>query len=269
MGNACSVSGGSKQQEEEQGLSPCRCSKGGNQNIDIVCAEEEKAPFYHDGDLEAPAGASQPSPYSPHHQAKIAKRGACRMRIIQVNDVYLLENFIMLKTLIEVESQGLPRENVVTALPGDFLAPSLLASLDFGKGMIRALNELPIDILCFGNHDGNDIPYQMLCRRLEEFDGVWLNTNMPDFRPVLPSFLEKELVGEKEGETPGEVERIVAFLGVLIGGGKFHNMYREGAFGGATTSMITPFEAVTAWSWHDAQPMRSARSLRVSRWHGS
>eukprot|EP00961_Rhodomonas_salina_P058618 787443-Rhodomonas_salina.2 len=33
--------------------------------------------------------------------------------------------------------------NTITILPGDFLAPSLLSSLDKGKGMVDCMNKVP------------------------------------------------------------------------------------------------------------------------------
>ena len=55
-----------------------------------------------------------------------------QLRIIQITDVYTLENFPKLKTLIaektaEVEATG---GKCISILTGDFLAPYLLSSLD-------------------------------------------------------------------------------------------------------------------------------------------
>ena len=60
-----------------------------------------------------------------------AEREECRLRIFHVNDVYLLDNFPALKACIEDMRQGCP--NVLTTLAGDFLAPSLLSSIDNGR----------------------------------------------------------------------------------------------------------------------------------------
>mmetsp|Transcript_137572 Transcript_137572/g.439598 ORF Transcript_137572/g.439598 Transcript_137572/m.439598 type:complete len:664 (+) Transcript_137572:40-2031(+) len=166
-----------------------------------------------------------------------------RMRIIMVSDVYLLDNLPCLKTLVAAESQGFPPENIVTALPGDFLAPSLLSSLDAGFGMIKALNHIPINLVCFGNHDGNDISYPKLVHRIEEFKGTWLNSNIPDFDPDLPHSYSRELTAE-DGT---KAVRKVGFLGFCMGGGKWQSMYREDAFGGAHRTIIPVLESV-----HDA-----------------
>ncbi|CAK0845347.1 unnamed protein product, partial [Prorocentrum cordatum] len=92
----------------------------------------------------------------PPVQSDLPKR-ACRLRIIAVNDVYLLDNLPRLSTLVAQEANGMPRQNVVTTLAGDFLAPSLLSSLDFGSGMVTCLNRVPVDYVCFGNHE-QDLP---------------------------------------------------------------------------------------------------------------
>lgn len=168
-----------------------------------------------------------------------SKPAHCRLRIIFVSDVYVLDNLPALKTLVNTESAGFPATNVVTALPGDFLAPSLLSSLDGGYSMVKSLNHVPIDLVCFGNHDGNDIPYGKLVHRIEEFNGHWLNSNMPDFEPELPANKFHSLTGE-DG-TVGA--RTVAFLGFMIGGEKFKSMFRPEAFGGAHKSMIPVIEA--------------------------
>lgn len=168
---------------------------------------------------------------------------ACRLRIIAVNDVYNLDNFPRLKTLLSSESADLPPENILTTLAGDFLAPSLLSSLDAGLGMVAVMNEVPVDLVCFGNHDGNDIPYGKLLHRIEEFKGrAWLNSNMPGFRPELPT----RYVHDVTSNSGKPKARSVAFLGLCIGGGKFKAVYRDSAFGGAHESMVPVLDAGTS-----------------------
>ena len=81
------------------------------------------------------------------------------LRIIQINDVYELDNFPRLKTLIDQHQHTLPYNNsncenddegpdstddrpdvCITVCAGDFLSPSLLSSLDKGRGMVDILN---------------------------------------------------------------------------------------------------------------------------------
>eukprot|EP00931_Biecheleriopsis_adriatica_P008071 TRINITY_DN109303_c0_g1_i1.p1 TRINITY_DN109303_c0_g1~~TRINITY_DN109303_c0_g1_i1.p1 ORF type:complete len:628 (+),score=118.47 TRINITY_DN109303_c0_g1_i1:30-1886(+) len=164
--------------------------------------------------------------------------GKARLRIIAINDVYKLDNFSRLKTLVQTESKAVPEGNCITTLAGDFLGPSLLSSLDGGCGIVRCLNEIPVNVVCFGNHE-TDVPYTKLVQRIEEFRGKWLNGNMPDFVPKLPPFWVKDLAGD-EGQPDA---RRVAFTGLCIGGGKFANTYREDAFGGAAHTMQPVLDA--------------------------
>lgn len=179
------------------------------------------------------------SPSIAPEASRPSRPAQCRLRLIFISDVYKLDNLPAVKTLVAAESAGFPATNVVTALPGDFLAPSLLSSLDGGYSMIKAMNHIPIDLVCFGNHDGNDIPYAKLAHRIEEFKGQWLNSNMPGFVPELPANKLYSLTGE-DG-TVGA--RKVAFLGFLLGGENFKSMYRPDAFGGAHKSMVPVVEA--------------------------
>eukprot|EP00929_Paragymnodinium_shiwhaense_P121152 TRINITY_DN9329_c0_g1_i1.p1 TRINITY_DN9329_c0_g1~~TRINITY_DN9329_c0_g1_i1.p1 ORF type:complete len:616 (-),score=148.50 TRINITY_DN9329_c0_g1_i1:259-2106(-) len=165
----------------------------------------------------------------------------CRLRIIAVNDVYELTHLARLRTLIQKHSEGLPASNVVTTLAGDFIAPSILSSLDHGVGMIKVLNAVPVNMVCFGNHE-TDIPYPKLQDRISEYKGVWLNSNIPDLSVNLPKQAYLNLVGD-DGMPDA---RCVAFLGGCIGGGKFGATYREDAFGGAAETMIPVVEALTA-----------------------
>lgn len=108
------------------------------------------------------------------------------LRLVSVNDVYTLENFPRLRTLVRHHAETEPADAFLTTLAGDFLAPSLLSSLDRGVGMVDCLNALPIQCVCFGNHE-QDVPFDALIARTQQYRGTWLNTNMPDFRPELPA----------------------------------------------------------------------------------
>jgi len=144
----------------------------------------------------------------------------CSLRIIAVNDVYELHNFAHLDTIIK----KFRTPNTITMLPGDFIAPSLLSSLDHGKGMIDVMNKVGIDYVCFGNHE-TDVPFDELQKRIAEYQGVWVNTNMPSFaiEPALPTHAIVDVKG-------GGQERRVGLLGLLT---EDKNLYQKGAFGGA------------------------------------
>ena len=62
------------------------------------------------------------------------------LTLVAVNDVYDLEHLPKLRTLVDaVKAQ---REGtVITTLAGDFLSPSVLSSLDRGRGMVGAVRE--------------------------------------------------------------------------------------------------------------------------------
>ena len=96
----------------------------------------------------------------------------CRLRIFHINDVYCLDNLPMLKSHIKGLSKNY--DNTLSTLAGDFLAPSLLSSIDHGTGMVSCLNNVPIDLVCFGNHEC-DVPHESLKRRIDEFQGDWIN----------------------------------------------------------------------------------------------
>lgn len=162
----------------------------------------------------------------------------CRLRIFHVNDVYVLDNFPALKACIGSMSQGQP--NVLTTLAGDFLAPSLLSSIDQGRGMVNVMNALPIDAVCFGNHEA-DVPYLSLISRVNEFAGAWVNSNMPSFS------------AEESALQPGKCPdhhllrltggRTVALLGLNVGGGANTSLYRDDAFGGHAKRITPVLEA--------------------------
>jgi hypothetical protein len=78
------------------------------------------------------------------------KASSVWLRIIQINDVYELEHYPSFKTLVDEKSQGPDKTLVV--LSGDFLGPSLLSSLDKGRGMVDTMMACGITHVCFGNH---------------------------------------------------------------------------------------------------------------------
>ncbi|WP_437733935.1 5'-nucleotidase C-terminal domain-containing protein [Sorangium sp. So ce1335] len=143
------------------------------------------------------------------------------LRIVCVNDVYALDNLPRLSTLVRRHAAG-PADRFLVVMAGDFLAPSLLSSLDHGRGMIDCMNALPITHAIFGNHEA-DIDIRELRARVREFRGTWLNTNMPSFAPALPTHEILEIA------SPGGRTVRVGLLGLLV---HVPGLYRRGAFGG-------------------------------------
>ena len=127
--------------------------------------------------------------------------------------------------------------HVIVTLAGDFLAPSVLSSLDNGKGMVDALNAVPVTHVCFGNHE-NDVPLKAQLRRMVQFKGTWLNTNMPDY-PATPAMMQpNQILDVKSAD--GSHTRKVALLGLMTAERVVH---RAGAFGGAMETMVPVQEA--------------------------
>jgi 2',3'-cyclic-nucleotide 2'-phosphodiesterase (5'-nucleotidase family) len=76
-----------------------------------------------------------------------------RLTVIQITDVYTLETLASVKTLVEEAKAKSKGSKVIAMMTGDFLAPYLLSSVDRGYGMMNALAKIPIDYICWGNHE--------------------------------------------------------------------------------------------------------------------
>ena len=99
------------------------------------------------------------------------------LTLVAVNDVYDLEHLPKLRTLVDTvkaEREG----KVITTLAGDFLSPSVLSSLDRGRGMVQVLNAVGVDYACLGNHEA-DVGLKALRKRLGEFSATLINSNVP------------------------------------------------------------------------------------------
>ena len=167
----------------------------------------------------------------------------CHLRIVHFNDVYELDNLPVLRSAIDslkAECASKPHTKFIVTFGGDFLAPSLLSSIDQGQSMVAALNSIPVDVLCFGNHE-SDVPFESLLQRIEEFQGVWVNSNMSSLQ--LPS--KDKCPPHHVVAIPG-TGRSVAFIGLLQGGGKDASLYREGAFNGHAARITPVLEAAPA-----------------------
>lgn len=105
------------------------------------------------------------------------------LRIVSVNDVYILDNLPRLATLIARAKEG--PDTTLVVLAGDFVAPSLLSSLDSGRGMVDCMNAVGVTHVVLGNHE-DDIDIAELHARIAELDGICLGTNVRGFTPELP-----------------------------------------------------------------------------------
>lgn len=132
------------------------------------------------------------------------------LRILALCDTYTMEHYPRVRTaalaaklMAEADPQGCV---TVTVHSGDFLSPNQLTSVDLGdtslfssplrqddylilslpagKSMLEGLNLIPVDFVCFGNHEF-DLPEPVLQKRIREFK-VWLGhcTRFP--LPIYP-----------------------------------------------------------------------------------
>lgn len=108
-----------------------------------------------------------------------------RLRIVAINDVYSLQNLPRLKSLVEHHATHDPADLLLVTLAGDFLAPSILSSLDAGRGMVDCLNDIPITHAILGNHE-DDIELDELRARLAELRATLILTNVHGFDDARP-----------------------------------------------------------------------------------
>jgi 2',3'-cyclic-nucleotide 2'-phosphodiesterase (5'-nucleotidase family) len=141
-----------------------------------------------------------------------------RLRIVSINDVYSLENLPRMKSLVFHHAASDPADVMLVVLAGDFLAPSILSSLDAGRGMVECLNDIGVTHVVFGNHE-DDVSIEELRKRVRELHATWLATNVHGFEPPLPASEVIDVAGVKVG-----------LVGVVI---EDETLYRRPPFGGA------------------------------------
>ena len=111
--------------------------------------------------------------------------GRRRLRIVSVNDVYSLENLPRLRSLVRHHLEDDPADKSLVVLAGDFVAPSLLSSIDAGRGMVDCMNAVGVTHVVLGNHE-DDLPPGELWHRLRELNAVCLGTNVSTRKADLP-----------------------------------------------------------------------------------
>lgn len=163
---------------------------------------------------------------------------AATLHVIQITDVYKLDNFPSLRTMIQNKRLDLHAKRggpmggskTISMLTGDFLAPYLLASIDKGYGMMQMLNNTPIDYVTWGNHE-HDQQHEHVMLRVAEYQGTWINTNMQDHESfqTCPCQRDSEVIEVRSAD--GNNVRRVGMIAVLSNDPK---LYKPGAFGGAT-----------------------------------
>jgi len=111
------------------------------------------------------------------------------LTLVAVNDVYDLEHLPQLRTLVDAVKVKREGGHVITTLAGDFLSPSVLSSLDRGRGMVQVLNAVGIDYACLGNHEA-DGGLKALAKRIGELDATLINSNVPGIDAPATALLE-------------------------------------------------------------------------------
>ncbi|KNC83512.1 hypothetical protein SARC_04243 [Sphaeroforma arctica JP610] len=124
-------------------------------------------------------------------------------------------------------------------MAGDFLAPSLLSSLDNGVGVVDVMNTTGFDYAVFGNHEC-DVHQDYLLDRIGQSKFQWINSNMQSLNmqgaPALPEYIIQTV-------TMGTVTKRVGLLGLLSND---PHLYRPGSFGGAIIEpVISTYEKLS------------------------
>lgn len=169
---------------------------------------------------------------------------SCTLRIVQITDVYVLDNFPHLRTLIKEKREDLEKRcggKTISMLTGDFLAPYLLSSIDMGVGMMKMCNGTPIDYLTWGNHE-DDVPHHEVLKREKEYRGCWINTNMTSHQSFKDSTCQKESEVITIKSKDGTNTRKIGLIALLSSS---PSLYRPGAFGGATIE--DPWDVMTRY----------------------
>ncbi|KAL3913535.1 MAG: hypothetical protein SGILL_006447 [Bacillariaceae sp.] len=147
-----------------------------------------------------------------------------------LDDVYELENFSHFKTLVDTNTGQ--ADATIVVLAGDFLAPSLLSSLDKGRGMVDCMNYSGVTHVCFGNHE-TDVPMNDLKLHIAKNSNFrWINTNMRELDDKLGvTTLPHDVIQVSNGIST----RKVGLLGLLT---EDPSVYRPGVFAGSTIQPI-------------------------------
>ena len=217
------------------------------------------------------------------------------LRIVHITDVYHLDNFASLATLLDthrVHAQTVTQQqqhqqsssnhsrssssssmHVISILTGDFLMPHLLSMVDGGRGMMRLINAVHVDYLTWGNHE-NDLPHHLVLERAAEFQGrAWINTNMLDheaWQSANSKQVPYEIITLEHPHTVHDTNtttttttttsrrhRRIALLGILTND---PSVVPPGAFGGAT--VLDPWDTMRSYQQPQHNPDKTASSWK-------
>lgn len=106
------------------------------------------------------------------------------LSIYALSDIYNIISYGRLKTFIIEEDVP-----YITMLSGDFLSPSNYTSVDYGKTLMSAVKEVPIDYVSFGNHEF-DIPYDKLKEIINSNEiSTFISSNIYDIPNTIPFYI--------------------------------------------------------------------------------
>jgi len=177
-----------------------------------------------------------PSPTSQRRQTMLPSTPAlARLRIVAINDCYELTNLPKLHTFIQKTKPH------AVLLPGDFLSPSPLSSVDGGRGMVETLRAVGITHVSLGNHEA-DLKWPQLQKRLKELtrhDKVqFVNTNLRQPPPENKLGRQEWIMAEGPPYSiiTTQCDRVrVALLGLIS---DEEVVFRDGTFRGAPITNV-------------------------------
>jgi 2',3'-cyclic-nucleotide 2'-phosphodiesterase (5'-nucleotidase family) len=144
--------------------------------------------------------------------------------------VYTLENLPRLATLLRRRRDASATDVTLLVVAGDFLAPSLLSSLDAGRGMVECLNALGVTHVVLGNHE-DDVPPADLHKRVAEVRAVCLGANVGGFDDRVRPYDLVDVCG------PDGRRVRVGLVGTVMND---PTVYRSSPFGGAHLADANP-----------------------------
>ncbi len=114
--------------------------------------------------------------------------GIIEVVFLQMNDVYEIAPLSdgsggLARVAALRQSLKARNPNTYTVLAGDFISPSVIATLRHegkrirGRHMVDVLNTLGVDAVAFGNHEF-DYDYEDLQARIDESHFTWIGTNL-------------------------------------------------------------------------------------------
>lgn len=166
--------------------------------------------------------------------------GLIEIQFLQVNDVYEIaplpgDNRGGLARVATLKKELLTQnKNTIAIMAGDFLSPSVIATLDDENGngikgahMVDVMNVSGIDMVTFGNHEF-DLKEKDLQKRLDESEFQWVASNVlqsnkgkltPFFKNKNEKRKEKEFIPETIIKTFTDSDGTsvtIGFFGVMI-----------------------------------------------------